>query len=276
MLLDRVPNWTILKANHGQEALSILDAEAIDLVMTDVMMPVMDGLELIDAMQASFPNVPAVLIPCHAQEEATINALRLGAATYSPSESLTTDLIHVAGLVLRLVESQRTIKKLNGIADDTEFQMVLNGEPATWVAAARDVCDRIFDLGLLPDRFRIQMGAMLYFLAEDAFFNGSFELVPNMRHEQQSEFEEIVKHRRSVAPFNNRRAYFKAQLSSQSAFQLAVMHEGGTAAFATSDDVYELADPHNLTGRSMLHARMISDIVQYKDTSNELVLTFRR
>ena len=50
------------KAQDGEEALAILNKETFDLVITDLMMPKMDGHELLRAVKQSFPQLPVVLI----------------------------------------------------------------------------------------------------------------------------------------------------------------------------------------------------------------------
>ena len=50
------------KAKDGQEALDILKDEAFDLVITDLMMPKIDGKELLKAVKRDFPQLPVVLI----------------------------------------------------------------------------------------------------------------------------------------------------------------------------------------------------------------------
>ena len=50
------------KAKDGQEALDILKDEAFDLVITDLMMPKIDGKELLKTVKQNFPHLPVVLI----------------------------------------------------------------------------------------------------------------------------------------------------------------------------------------------------------------------
>lgn len=50
----------ILSAGNGAEALMLLETVPVDLVLTDIKMPVMDGFELLSHMQQSFPDVPVI------------------------------------------------------------------------------------------------------------------------------------------------------------------------------------------------------------------------
>ena len=50
------------KAQDGQEALDILKNETFDLVITDLMMPKLDGKELLKTVKQNFPKLPVVLI----------------------------------------------------------------------------------------------------------------------------------------------------------------------------------------------------------------------
>ncbi|MGR0481295.1 MAG: response regulator [Candidatus Electronema sp. V4] len=52
----------ILTAENGREALDILDRNRLDLVVTDLRMPVMDGIQLLSVMSESFPEVPHIVM----------------------------------------------------------------------------------------------------------------------------------------------------------------------------------------------------------------------
>jgi CheY-like chemotaxis protein len=54
--------FTVITAENGRRAVEILESHPIDLVVTDLRMPVMDGLELLAYMNSNFPNVPASVI----------------------------------------------------------------------------------------------------------------------------------------------------------------------------------------------------------------------
>jgi two-component system chemotaxis response regulator CheY len=75
---------TVHEAGDGQEALELLRAHKIDLVLTDINMPKMDGLQLLGAMKASpqWNGIPVMMITTEGGETKVGEAVRLGAAGY--------------------------------------------------------------------------------------------------------------------------------------------------------------------------------------------------
>ena len=76
--------YTVLKASDGHEALSILDKEAVHLVISDVMMPVMDGFELCRLIKTNFDfsHIPVILLTAKNTLQSKIEGLKLGADAY--------------------------------------------------------------------------------------------------------------------------------------------------------------------------------------------------
>jgi two-component system chemotaxis response regulator CheY len=75
---------TILEAGDGQEALDLLKSSKLDLVLTDINMPKMDGLQLLAAMKGNpdWRNIPVVMITTEGGESKVGEAVRLGATGY--------------------------------------------------------------------------------------------------------------------------------------------------------------------------------------------------
>src|SRR6478752_4567467 len=76
--------YAIIKALDGQEALNILKQEAIQLVITDIMMPVMDGFELYKIIKTNFEysHVPVILLTAKNTLQSKIEGLETGADAY--------------------------------------------------------------------------------------------------------------------------------------------------------------------------------------------------
>lgn len=76
--------YTVLKATDGDEAFSILGKEAVHLVISDVMMPVLDGFELCRLIKTNFEfsHIPVILLTAKNTLQSKIDGLKLGADAY--------------------------------------------------------------------------------------------------------------------------------------------------------------------------------------------------
>lgn len=85
-LLERSLNgkYSIFKAEDGEQALNILSKEAINLVVSDVMMPVMDGFELCKKIKSNFEysHIPVILLTAKNTIQSKVEGLELGADAY--------------------------------------------------------------------------------------------------------------------------------------------------------------------------------------------------
>ena len=84
--LERILNskYAILKAENGEDALKILQTEAVQLVISDVMMPVMDGFELCKTIKTNFEfsHIPVILLTAKNTIKAKVEGLEIGADAY--------------------------------------------------------------------------------------------------------------------------------------------------------------------------------------------------
>ena len=69
-------------AGSGAEALQMVGSDQFDLVITDVKMPGMDGVELLKELYAFDPSLPVVVITAYGTVESAVQALRAGAYDY--------------------------------------------------------------------------------------------------------------------------------------------------------------------------------------------------
>ncbi len=75
---------SIHEAGDGEEALSVLGQHSVHLVLSDINMPKMDGLQLLASLKASaqWRNIPVVMITTEGGETKVAEAVKLGAAGY--------------------------------------------------------------------------------------------------------------------------------------------------------------------------------------------------
>ena len=71
-----------LEADCAETALAVLDKKPVDIVVSDVNMPGMDGHELLAQVKARFPGLPMMLITAFGQIKHAVDAMQAGAADY--------------------------------------------------------------------------------------------------------------------------------------------------------------------------------------------------
>jgi signal transduction histidine kinase/DNA-binding response OmpR family regulator len=77
------PNgYRVRSGIDGREALSIALKEDVDLVISDLVMPNLNGLELMEELRKAGKEIPTILMTFHGSEETAVNAFRLGARDY--------------------------------------------------------------------------------------------------------------------------------------------------------------------------------------------------
>jgi DNA-binding response OmpR family regulator len=81
-----IDNYIIYKANDGKRALEILEKESVDLVISDIVMPELDGLELTKIIKTDIntSHIPVILLTAKAEIENRIKGLEVGADSYIP------------------------------------------------------------------------------------------------------------------------------------------------------------------------------------------------
>src|SRR4051812_48406968 len=82
--MANLPLGSVLEANEGREALLRLADHQIDIVLADINMPVMNGVELVEQMVADglLPRIPVVIVSTERSQERMSHLKRLGVRNY--------------------------------------------------------------------------------------------------------------------------------------------------------------------------------------------------
>jgi two-component system response regulator PilR (NtrC family) len=80
----RREGFDIVTASTGEEALSLLDTEEIDLIILDVMLPGISGIDAMRAIRISNPTLPVIIITAFSSIDGAIDAMKQGAFHYIP------------------------------------------------------------------------------------------------------------------------------------------------------------------------------------------------
>ena len=162
MLLHQLlsTKYKVLTATNGQEAMEIIQTEELDIIISDLMMPIMDGMELTRQVKAdpSYQHLPIILLTAKTQEETRTKALKAGA------DSFVTKPFKVSDLELsidNIIENRKHIqeKYKTGAADQQPEEVELTADELFLKKAHECVKTHMDDADYNRDTFAADMGA---------------------------------------------------------------------------------------------------------------------
>lgn len=102
LLLEAEPDIDVVgEALEGREALNLVEKHLPDVVLMDIAMPGMDGLEATRRIKASWPQIQVLVLTMHRSDEYFFEMLKAGASGYILKGAETSDLIHAVRVVGR-------------------------------------------------------------------------------------------------------------------------------------------------------------------------------
>ena len=101
--LKRIPGSKIVEANDGVDALKKLSAQEFSMVLTDINMPIMDGLKLVSMMRndPKYKDMPIIVITTEGAENDRKAGMALGANAYVSKPVKTGDLLNTVNRLLK-------------------------------------------------------------------------------------------------------------------------------------------------------------------------------
>jgi two-component system, chemotaxis family, chemotaxis protein CheY len=100
--LKRIPGSKIVEANDGIDALKKLSSQKFDIILTDINMPIMDGLKLVSMVRNDpvHKAIPIIIITTEGADEDRKRGLALGANAYIAKPIQTADLLSVVNEII--------------------------------------------------------------------------------------------------------------------------------------------------------------------------------
>lgn len=103
---------SVISASSGNECLDIVKSRAIDLVILDVMMPVMDGLQVCQELKKIAPSIPIILLTARDDMVTRAAAMDLGVSEFVAKPVNNRDLLDRIQMQLRTLEWDKTADRV--------------------------------------------------------------------------------------------------------------------------------------------------------------------
>jgi CheY-like chemotaxis protein/anti-sigma regulatory factor (Ser/Thr protein kinase) len=261
-------------AGDGAEALEKIAAERPAIVVTDLVMPGMTGLDLVSRIVADFPGLPVILMTGKGSEEIAVKALTAGAASYVPKNSLHQHLLETVQDVLAMVSQKHTHQRLMRCLRTGRLAFALTNDASLIPSVINYVQSLICSVGLCDESDVIRVCIALEEALRNAMFHGNLELTSEQREGDSAEYQALIEQRMRQDPFQTRRLFVTIEVTPSSG-TFIIRDEGpGFDPKKLPDPT----DPENLekvSGRGLLLMRTFMDEVAFNETGNQVTMVKR-
>ena len=274
-ILEEGEGLTVLYAAEGSEALATIEQNPPDVVISDLRMPRMNGLDLVKEIRSKHSSLPVILMTSFGSEDIAAEALRSGAASYVPKRNLMRDLRGTVDRVIASATRAHRIQKAFTCLKQGESHFVLDNDPHMIGALVGHLQECLVPIGISDEAGCTQIGIALEEAIRNAVYHGNLEVSSELREDGESAYEALAEERRTQAPYRDRRAYVSEKVSPSEATYIVRDEGPGFDPGALPDPT----DPCNLdrvSGRGILLMRTFMDELSFNETGNEVTMVKRR
>jgi DNA-binding NarL/FixJ family response regulator len=123
ILESKVRGWVVREAGSGFQAIEHMKREPADVVIVDLSMPGMSGIDLIRRIRSDFHDARVLVLSMHAEEQYALRAFKAGAAGYVTKDRASDELVDAVnkiaagGAYVTTSLAERVVQQLNGMSN---------------------------------------------------------------------------------------------------------------------------------------------------------------
>jgi CheY-like chemotaxis protein len=262
-------------AVDGRDALTQIASDRPSIIVTDLRMPEINGLELVEAVRKSWPSLPVVLMTAHGSEEIALLALRTGAASYVPKRRLADDLADTLDAILQLCAGAQDRVSSVDPMDLGESAFAIENDIERLPEVIGQLEADLARLALCDETAILQVGVALREAIVNAMYHGNLEVSSSLLDQGGTAFGDRIAERRKTPPYCDRKVRIVARYERDEA-TYSISDEGPGFDPSSLPDPTDIANLERVHGRGLMLMRMFMDEVSHDARGNVVNMTKRR
>ena len=269
-IIEQHPQWIARAVASTREALERIQQKVPDLIITDLPLPEINGIELVTEVRKQLPSLPILLTTHSENAPMAMEALKAGATSFSPKQSLQKDLPATVSQLLDVAQRMRYTHDLTFCPMPGHQIFVLDNELSLIGPTIENL------QGHLPawsDRDRLQIGMAIEEAVTNAMHHGNLEVDSQLREgETEQRYYEAIANRKREPGYYNRKVRIEAEFSDRH-ICIQISDEGPGFRPENVSDPRAAENLHRVSGRGLLLIRTFMDQVVHNATGNQITMT---
>jgi len=261
--------------DNGVAALQAIEESMPDLVLTDLVMPEMNGLSLVEAIRSRYPALPVVLMTAHGSESAAVQALRRGATSYVAKRELARELASTLWEVLELARPIRDQQRVYDSIVNSKVTYSISNEPAEVAALIEHLESNLKMMRLFDVSTHLQVCVSLREALANAVYHGNLEMDAGLRDTDDGSWERVALERLTSPPYCHRRVTLHAHVTRDEA-SYVVSDQGRGFDIRCLPDPNDEVSLEKAHGRGLILIRTFMDSVSHDPTGTTITMIKRQ
>lgn len=264
--------YTFRSAANGIEGLNIFDEYKPDLVLTDIQMPIMDGLELLEAIRDKKSETIVIIITAFGTENYAIQALHLGANNYLKKPVSSQALLRLLKKYKSIITSKYSPDALPGYLINRNFQIEFKSE---FNKIPKIVDKVIVESSLeIDDNIKVNIELGLVELITNAIEHGNLAIGYHEKQKALDEgtLDELYEDRVNNPKFRNRKIFIDF-FTDNKIVRWTITDEGEGFDWNLLPNPTDQDHILELSGRGIFITRFLFDKVEFSGKGNVVTAT---
>ena len=262
----------------AREAISVLQYpdNGIDLVVSDLNMPEIDGLQLVSFMRMACPHIPVVLT-AHGSEDLAVEALELGAASYVAKKNLADKLTETVRHVLTMSFANRGYERLSSFTTAADLEFQIPNDDSLFRHLIEMVRQIGASMGLWTASEELRLAMALEEALNHAMYRGNLELTGEQTQDWRMntpDTQELIAERLANPMYSHRKVVVRVKMQPNEARFL--VRDGGVgfdvSLLPSADDKQAVLDERH---RGIVLMRAFMDEVSFNENGTEITMVKR-
>ncbi|MCH2211069.1 MAG: response regulator [Fuerstiella sp.] len=274
LLLER-DGHSVLIATDGKQATAILAETLPDIIITDLNMPEMDGLELVEFVRTHHSEIPIVLLTANGTEDTAVQALRKGATSYLPKRELSRSLVSSVSEIMERIEARRSRSKVMDALITAESTYVVPNDHRFAGQVIAQLEEQLRTMNYSDATGMVRISVALREAVTNAIDHGNLELDSELREDDESAYTKLGQQRARQEPWMDRRVTVTSRVTPNQVCYTVSDQGPGFDPSSLPDPL----DPENLLrthGRGLMLIRNFMDEVIHNDAGNQITMIKHR
>lgn len=269
----RLGDYEVMEARDGADGLAMFESFAPDLIFSDISMPVMDGLEMLERIRRKSHDTIVVMTTAFGNAEFTLKALRLRANDYLVKPIIPKDIIINLKKYADVLAARSVEREVVGFILERTLKLRLDNRLEVLGKVADRLMQETEGRILSADRMGVRLGLLEIII--NAIEHGNLGITyadkTHAIERKGYDLNDLVVERIAHEPYRSRRVQIEFQMNAELC-EWVITDEGEGFDWRSIPDPNDPANLMSMHGRGILLARMNFDEVIFVGPGNQVVL----